>query len=157
MMQLFQKGLYWHIRKMVGNHDDADDILQNTFVKVWRYFDSFRAESSLKTWVFRIGTNEALNFIQKQKRNQNADIKDIENSSNHSTQNAIDLRGDEIQAKLDAAIESLPPKQRQVFLLKYYEEMKYSEMAATLGGSEGSLKASFHHAVKKIEEFLVAN
>ena len=154
LMENFQKGLYWHIRKMVENHEDTDDILQNTFIKVWNYFDSFRAESALKTWVFRIATNECLNFIQKQKRQMKGDLRDIEDSMSHSVQASSTLTAEDIQAKLAQAIDTLPPKQRQVFLLKYYEEMKYAEMAETLGGSVGSLKASFHHAVKKIEEFL---
>jgi RNA polymerase sigma-70 factor, ECF subfamily len=156
LMDLYQRPLYLHIRHMVTDHDDADDLLQNTFIKAWRFFDGFRAESSLKTWLFRIATNECLTLLDKRKRRNQSDLRDIENSLGHSEQVASTLGGNEIQGKLEAAIATLPDKQKQVFLMKYYEEMKYAEIAEVLGGTEGSLKASFHHAVKKIEIFLQA-
>jgi RNA polymerase sigma factor (sigma-70 family) len=156
MMDMYQRALYFHIRQMVTDHDDSDDILQNTFIKAWRFFDGFRAESSLKTWLFRIATNECLTLLEKRKRRNQSDLRDIENNLGHSEQVTHALGSEDIKAKLEGAIASLPDKQKQVFLMKYYEEMKYSEIAEVLGGTEGSLKASFHHAVKKIENFLQA-
>ncbi|HEX2898512.1 MAG TPA: RNA polymerase sigma factor [Bacteroidia bacterium] len=156
LMELFQRPLYCHIRKMVGDHDDSDDILQNTFIKAWRFFDGFRAESSLKTWLFRIATNECLTLLEKRKRRNLSDLRDIENNLGHSEQVTSTIGGEDIQKKLAAAIETLPDKQKQVFVMKYYDELKYAEMVQILGGTEGSLKASFHHAVKKIENYLQA-
>lgn len=156
LMELFQRPLYCHIRKMVGDHDDSDDILQNTFVKAWRFFDGFRAESSLKTWLFRIATNECLTLLEKRKKRNLSDLRDIENNLGHSEQVTSTMTGEDIQQRLEAAVASLPDKQKQVFVMKYYDEMKYSEMVEILGGTEGSLKASFHHAVKKIENYLQA-
>jgi RNA polymerase sigma-70 factor, ECF subfamily len=156
LMELYQRPLYFHIKQMVTDHDDSDDILQNTFVKAWRFFDGFRAESSLKTWLFRIATNECLTALDKRKRRNLSDLRDIENNLGHSEQVTHTFDGDDILQKLQAAIATLPDKQKQVFLMKYYEEMKYSEIVEILGGTEGSLKASFHHAVKKIENYLQA-
>lgn len=156
LMELYQRPLYFHIRQMVEDHDDADDLLQNTFIKAWRFIDGFRAESSLKTWIWRIATNECLTLIEQRKRQARTDLRDIENNLGHSEQVSSPLKGEDIQKRLEAAIATLPDKQRQVFLLKYYDDMKYSEMAEMLGGTEGSLKASFHHAVKKIENYLQA-
>ncbi|MFM2377165.1 MAG: hypothetical protein RLZZ165_2262 [Bacteroidota bacterium] len=154
LMERYQRPLYAHIRQMVQCHDDADDILQSTFIKVWRFIDGFRAESSLRTWLFQIATNECLTLLdQRRKRNQ-CDFREIDNSLEHSEQATTTMDGEGIQLKLDAAIAMLPDKQRQVFLLKYYGELKYVEMVEILGGTVGSLKASFHHAVKKIENFL---
>ena len=156
LMAAYQRHLYFHIRQMLEDHDDADDALQNTFIKAWRFFDSFRGESALKTWLWRIATNECLTVIAKRKRRNESDLKTVENSMGHSEQSTSPLDGDAMQLKLEAAIATLPNKQKQVFLMKYYDEMKYSEIVAVLGGTEGSLKASFHHAVKKIENFLLA-
>jgi RNA polymerase sigma-70 factor (ECF subfamily) len=156
LMALYQKQLYFHIRQMLEDHDDTDDALQNTFIKAWRFFDNFRAESSLKTWLWRIATNESLTVLAKRKRRSQSDLKVVENSMSHSEQASSPLDSAAMQERLEAAIATLPDKQKQVFLMKYYDEMKYSEIAAVLGGTEGSLKASFHHAVKKIELFLMA-
>lgn len=156
LMALYQRQLYFHIRQMLENHDDSDDALQNTFIKAWRFFDSFRAESSLKTWIWRIATNECLTVIAKRKRRVESDLKTVENNLAHSEQVSSPLDGAEMQARLQAAIATLPDKQKQVFLMKYFDDMKYAEIVAVLGGTEGSLKASFHHAVKKIELFLSA-
>jgi RNA polymerase sigma factor (sigma-70 family) len=156
LMAMYQKQLYFHIRKMLEDHDDSDDALQNTFIKAWRFCDNFRSESSLKTWLWRIATNECLTVLAKRKRRSESDLKVVENSINHSEQSASTMDGAAMQAKLEAAVATLPDKQKQVFIMKYYEEMKYSEIVAVLGGTEGSLKASFHHAVKKIELFLLA-
>ncbi len=156
LMALYQRQLYFHIRKMLEDHDDSDDALQNTFIKAWRFFDNFRAESSLKTWIWRIATNECLTVLAKRKKRSESDLKIVENSLGHSEQPASTMDGAGMQARLEAAVAALPDKQKQVFVMKYYDEMKYSEMVAVLGGTEGSLKASFHHAVKKIELFLLA-
>lgn len=150
----YQDKIYWHIRKMVYNHDDADDILQNTFIKIWNNIDAFREESSLFTWFFRIATNETLTFLAQQKR------RNIFTSSSDNDYLTDNLRSDEyfdgteIQKKLQQAIVTLPDKQRLVFNMKYFDEMKYQDMAEILDTSVGALKASYHHAVKKIEEFL---
>ncbi|HHG83238.1 MAG TPA: RNA polymerase sigma factor, partial [Bacteroidetes bacterium] len=152
-----QEQLYWHARKMVKTHADADDILQNTFIKAWKNIEKFRGDAKLKTWLYRIATNESLTFLNKQKKQNFSDLADIENELSHSQSGGASLSGEEIKAKLDAAVERLPDKQRLVFVMKYFEEMKYQEIADVLGGSVGSLKASFHHAVKKIESFLLSD
>jgi RNA polymerase sigma factor (sigma-70 family) len=150
----YQRPLYNHIRNMVLDHDDANDVLQNTFVKVFRHINGFKGESKLFSWMYRIATNEALSFLgQKAKRNgftnleQQAKLVD-----NLKTDTWFD--GDEIQLKLQKAVSRLPEKQQLVFKLKYFEEMKYEEMSEILGTSVGALKASFHHAVKKIEDYV---
>ena len=150
----YQELLYWHIRRMVGNHDDADDVLQSTFIKAWRSIGQFRGDSMLKTWLYRIATNECLTHLERVKRRAFTDVDTLGNSLSHSHGGGAEPDGDEIQARLDAAVATLPDKQRQVFVMKYFDELTYEEMAATLGGTVGSLKASFHHAVKKIEVFL---
>ena len=150
----YQEKIYWHIRKMVINHEDADDILQNTFIKIWNNIDSFREESSLYTWFFRIATNETLTFLAQQKR-RNLLSGGSENdylTTNLKSDDYFD--GTEIQRKLQEAILTLPDKQRLVFNMKYFDEMKYNDMAIILDTSVGALKASYHHAVKKIEEHL---
>lgn len=154
VMRRFQEPLYWHARKMVKTHDDADDMLQNTFIKAWKNIDRFRGDAKLKTWLYRIITNECLSFLNKQKKRQFSDLADLENNMGHSQAEGASPSGDEIQAKLNAAVDQLPQKQKLVFQMKYYDEMKYQEIADIVGGSVGSLKASFHHAVKKIENFL---
>ena len=146
--------LYWHVRKIVISHENADDVLQNAFVKAWKAIGNFRGESKLKTWLYRIATNEALTLLKKEKKRSHGDLGDIQDSLQHSLEQGPMISGDEIQMKLQKAVLSLPEKQRLVFNLKYFEEMKYREIAEVLGGSEGSLKASYHHAVKKIEVFL---
>lgn len=154
LVETYQEKIYWHVRKMVINHDDADDILQNTFIKIWNNIDSFREESSLYTWFFRIATNETLTFLAQQKR------RSIFSSGGENEYLAENLKSDdffegtEIQRKLQEAILTLPDKQRLVFNMKYFEEMKYNDMAKILDTSVGALKASYHHAVKKIEEHL---
>lgn len=150
----YQQPLYYHIRRMVIVHDDADDVLQNTFLKAWRYIDKFRAESSLKTWLYRIATNEALSFLNKKKKQHYSDVEDLNNDLRHSLQNSPYIAGDEIQMRLQNAILRLPERQRLVFNLRYFDEMKYDEMAKMLDLSVGALKASYHHAVKKIEKYI---
>lgn len=156
LVATFQEPLYWHVRRMVGGHDDADDVLQNTFVKAWRNIGGFRGESRLKTWLYRIATNECLTFIEQAKRRSFSDVEDLGNDARLSHSGATLPEGEEIQRRLDVAVEDLPPKQRQVFVMKYFDEMTYEEIVDVLGGTVGSLKASFHHAVKKIEQSLSA-
>ena len=154
VVRLHQEPLYWHIRKMVKTHDDADDLLQTTFIKAWRNIENFRGDSRLKTWLFRIATNECLTFLNRQKKRSFSDVADLQDNLEHSHQSMDTLTGEDIQAKLRAAIDTLPEKQRLVFNMKYFEELKYQEIQEVVGGSIGSLKASFHHAVKKVEKFL---
>jgi len=154
LVKTYQERLYWHIRKIVLNHDDADDVLQNTFLKVWRNLDSFREESGLYTWLYRIATNESLTFINSTKRRSLIPMNDTSEFLMNNMVSDEFFDGDEIQTKLQEAILTLPEKQRIVFNLKYFEEMKYEQMSEVLETSVGALKASFHHAVKKIEEHL---
>jgi RNA polymerase sigma factor (sigma-70 family) len=150
----YQRPLYNHIRTMVLDHDDANDVLQNTFVKVFRHISGFKGESKLFSWMYRIATNEALSFLsQKAKRNAFTNLEQqAKLVDNLKTDTWFD--GDEIQLKLQKAVSLLPEKQQLVFKLKYFEEMKYEEMSEILGTSVGALKASFHHAVKKIETYV---
>lgn len=154
LVRMYQRMLYFHIRRMVINHDDADDVLQNTFFKAWKYIDRFRADSALKTWLYRIATNEALTFLNKQKKRAYEDVADIQDDLRHSLDQGKYIDGTEIQMKLQHAILQLPERQRAVFNLRYFDEMKYDEIAEVLKVSVGSLKASYHHAVKKIEKYL---
>jgi len=153
----YKKRLYWHIRKLVIRHDDADDVLQNTFIKVWQNLDSFEGKSSLFTWLYRIATNEALNFMDSRKRKAAEAYDDYEQYLSDTLLTDNHFTGDEIQLKLQQAILTLPQKQRIVFNMKYFDELKYEEISEILGTSVGALKASYHHAVKKIEEFITKN
>ena len=150
----YQERLYWHIRKIVLVHEDADDVLQNSLVKVWRAMDDFRAESGLYTWLYRIATNEALTALKQKKRRALASWVDVESNVGEQLESDPWFDGDEIQLRLQKAILKLPEKQRIVFNMKYFDELKYEEMAEILGTSVGALKASYHHAVKKIEAML---
>ncbi len=147
----YKERLYWHIRRMVLCHDDADDVLQNTFIKVWKGIDGFRADSSLYTWLYRIATNESLSFLELKKKKGLAGYEE-----GMVTDLCADdyFDGDELQIKLQEAILSLPEKQRLVFNMRYYDDIKYQDMEKILGTSEGALKASYHHAVKKISEYI---
>lgn len=152
----YSERLYWHIRRMVHSHDDADDVLQNTYIKVWRNIASYRGDAKLYTWLYRIATNEALNHIRQQKKMHIVgDDVDTENHASLSGDTYFDSEA--VEAKLHLAIQSLPDKQRAVFNLKYFEEMKYEEMSEVLETSVGALKASFHHAVQKVKHFLENN
>jgi RNA polymerase sigma-70 factor (ECF subfamily) len=151
----YSERLYWHIRRIVIDHQDADDVLQNTLVKVWKNLANFRAESGLFTWLFRIATNESLSLIKTRKKHlHSAEDQEFEKRLSENLETDPWFDGDEIQMKLQQAILSLPEKQRLVFNLKYFEDMKYEEMADTLDTSVGALKASYHHAVKKIEKYI---
>jgi len=150
----YSEQLYWQIRRMVLSHDDANDILQNTFIKAWTNIDYFRAEAKLSTWLYRIAFNECLTFLNKQRAVNTVDIDDPEVMLDQKLESDPYFSGDHIELLLQKALLSLPEKQRLVFNLKYYQEMKYEEMSDILGTSVGALKASYHHAVKKIEKFL---
>ena len=154
LVALYRERLYWHIRKMVMNHEDANDILQNVFVKVWRSIDSFREESSLYTWLFRIATNESITYINQLKKKNSWSLSDEQQYLQENLKDDPYFDGNEVERILEEAILSLPEKQRLVFNMKYYEEMKYQQMAEILDTSVGALKASYHHAVKKIEAFV---
>lgn len=154
LVNKYQERVYWHIRKMVINHEDANDVTQNTFIKVWKGLPKFKKESNLFTWMYRIATNETLNFIQSNKKKVAQSLEDIQVES--QSEDSF-FTGDEIEAKLYKAIGTLPEKQRVVFNMKYFEELKYTEIAEILGGTVGSLKASYHHAQKKIEAHLTQN
>jgi RNA polymerase sigma factor (sigma-70 family) len=150
----YQERLYWHIRKIVIDHEDADDVLQNTLIKVWRSLPEFRAESGLFTWLYRIATNEALTSLKQKKRRTFTPWEDVERKIGESLESDPWFDGDRLQLKLQQAVLKLPEKQRIVFNMKYFDEMKYEEMAEILDTSVGALKASYHHAVKKIENML---
>jgi RNA polymerase sigma factor, sigma-70 family len=155
LVETYSQKLYWHIRRLVILHEDADDALQNTFINVWKSIGNFRNESSLYTWLYTIATNEALALINKRKRNAAVSIDDLGSYFANSREGSTWFDGDEAQLKLQNAILKLPEKQRIVFNLKYFDEMTYEEMSKVLKTSEGALKASYHHAVKKIEKIIV--
>jgi RNA polymerase sigma-70 factor (ECF subfamily) len=154
LLRLYQKPLYYHIRSIVLNHDDADDVLQNTFIKVFRYIHDFKGDSKLFSWMYRIATNEAITFI-KQKAKENGYTSEAfqEKQINNLTADVY-FDGDEIQIKLQKAIATLPEKQQLVFKMKYFQELKYEELSEILNTSVGALKASYHIATKKIEAYL---
>ena len=154
LMDKYQEKVYSVIRRMVIDHDAADDAAQETFVKVWKNIESFKGDSKLYTWIYRIATNEALNHLRKKKRRFFIPIGDIEHELSSSLDTDIYYSGDEIQLKLQKALLKLPEKQRLVFNMKYFEEMKFKDIAEVMDVSVGSLKAQYHHAVKKIEKFI---
>ena len=154
IIKKYQEKLYWHVRRMVVNHDDANDILQNVFIKVWNYLDNFREESNLYTWLYRIATNESFTFLDKEKKRASMSLSDHESGLSNKLQAEKGFDANKLEWKLQQAIQSLPEKQRTVFLLRYYDEMPYEEMSKVLETSTGALKASYHHAVKKVEEFI---
>ena len=154
LMQAFQEPLYRHVRRMVFDHDDANDVIQNTFIKVFRNIERFEGKSKLFTWLYRIATNEAITFLNNRNRKETDTIDDPDNARVANQLKADTFfDGDYIQLKLQQAIASLPDKQRAVFNLRYYDEMPYEEMSAVLKTSVGALKASYHHAAKKVEAF----
>ena len=153
LMTRYQERLYWHIRRMVTHHEDADDVVQNTFIKVYRAIDRFKGESRLYTWMYRIASNEAITHLNARRRKQTLSLQDEELNLNDRLTADVYFDGDAAQTKLICAMQTLPDKQRQVFDLRYYDEMSYQDMSELLGTSVGALKASYHHAVKKIEAF----
>lgn len=157
LIQQYQKPLYFHIRNIVLNHDDADDVLQNTFIKVFSNISNFKGESKLYSWIYRIATNESLTFIEQRARKQGISNEDLQQKAIQKLESDVYFEGDAIQIKLQKAIATLPEKQQLVFKMKYFEEMKYENMSEILDISVGGLKANYHHAVKKIEEYLKTN
>ena len=155
LVERYKERLYWHLRKLVIDHQDADDLLQETFLNVWRALENFRSEAKLFTWLYRIATNEALRFLEKKRKKFLLPLVDVEKQLSESLVADSLFRGDEVQMKFQQAVLQLPEKQRVVFNLKYYEEMKYEDMAEILHTSVGALKASYHHAVKKIEKYMI--
>lgn len=155
LMTQYKERLYWHIRKIVISHDDADDVLQNTFVKIYRNINNFKAESKLYSWMYRIATNESITFINKRAKQNHIDVSELQYQLAENLEADVHFDGDEMQLQLQKAIATLPQKQRLVFNMKYFDDMKYNDMSEILETSVGSLKASYHHAVKKIERFLI--
>lgn len=156
LVRSYQERLYWHIRKMVLSHDDANDILQNTFMKAWNAIEGFRGESQLSTWLYRIATNETLTFLSSKRMKLSNSLDEVEDSLLYNLKSDRYVDGNEIQIKLQQAILTLPEKQRLVFNMKYFDDITYEQMEEILGTSVGALKASYHHAVKKIEKFFDA-
>jgi RNA polymerase sigma factor (sigma-70 family) len=154
MVRKYQQKVYWLVRKMVVDHDDSNDITQDVFIKAWTALENFRGDSKLYTWLYRIASNEAINFLNKKRKRFFVSIYDVENELSEKLEADPLVSGDVIQLKLQKALLKLPEKQRLVFNLKYYEELPYEEISEITGTSVGALKASYHWAVKKIEDFL---
>ncbi|HWB63741.1 MAG TPA: sigma-70 family RNA polymerase sigma factor [Chitinophagales bacterium] len=162
LVEKYQQKIYWHIRRMVKTHEDADDVMQNTFIKIWNGLENFRADSQLFTWIYRIATNETITYINYRTKRTTVSFDGNDNSddegfspSSYIKGESHQVDGDNIQARLQKAIDSLPEKQRIVFNLRYYDEMPYEQMSEILDTSVGALKASYHHAAQKIEKFLL--
>jgi len=155
IIRKYQEKLYWHIRRMVVEHEDANDVLQNMFIKVWNGLENFREDSQLYTWLYRIATNESLSFLEQQKKRSSVSLSDVETGLSNKLQADKGFDANKLEWKLQAATQQLPEKQRIVFNLRYYDEMPYEKMSKVLDTSEGALKASYHHAVKKIEDFIL--
>ena len=154
LVDTYQKKLYWHIRRIVISHDDANDVLQETFIKVFKGLENFRGESSLFSWLYRIATNQAIDFLKKKANEKHCTIEEIQYARTSHLQADIYFEGDEIQLKFQKAIALLPEKQQLVFNMKYFDEMKYEQISEILNTSVGALKASYHHAVQKIKNYL---
>jgi RNA polymerase sigma factor (sigma-70 family) len=157
ILKKYQEKLYWHIRRMVVEHEDANDVLQNMFVKAWKGLENFREDSQLYTWLYRIATNESLTFLTQQKKRSTVSLSEDDNGLSNSVKADTNFDGNKLEWKLQLAVQKLPEKQKAVFNLRYYDEMPYAEMSTVLETSEGALKASYHHAVKKIEEYILNN
>jgi RNA polymerase sigma-70 factor (ECF subfamily) len=155
IIKKYQQKLYWHVRRMVVEHEDANDVLQNMFIKVWNGLENFREDSQLYTWLYRIATNECLTFLEQQKRRASVSLSDVETGLSNRLKADKHFDANKLEWKLQVAIQQLPEKQRVVFNLRYYDEMPYEKMSEILETSEGALKASYHHAVKKIEDFIL--
>ncbi|MDB4292145.1 sigma-70 family RNA polymerase sigma factor [Maribacter sp.] len=154
LVDTYKQRLYWHIRRIVLNHEDADDVLQNTFIKVFRNIEGFNSDSKLYTWLYRIATNEALTFLRANSKKMGLSDRELQDKMIENLQADVYFEGDEIQMQLQKAIATLPEKQKLVFQMKYFEELKYTEISAILETSVGGLKASYHLAVKKLEHYL---
>lgn len=154
VVNYYSEKLYWQIRKMVLSHDDANDLLQNTFIKAWMSIDMFRGEAKLATWLYKIAINESITFLNKQRAQNNVSIDEPDAFLLEKMESDSYFDGDELQLKLQKAILTLPEKQRIVFNMRYFDDLSYDEISEIVGTSVGALKASFHHAAKKVEEFL---
>jgi RNA polymerase sigma factor (sigma-70 family) len=155
IIKKYQEKLYWHIRRMVVEHEDTNDVLQNVFIRVWNGLENFREDSQLYTWLYRIATNECLSYLEQQKRKSSASLDEMESGLSNKVIADKYFDPNKLEWKLQLAIQQLPEKQRVVFTLRYYDEMPYEEMSRVLDTSEGALKASYHHAVKKIEDYIL--
>lgn len=155
LIKKYQERLYWHVRRMVVDHDDANDILQNVFIRVWKALENFKEESQLYTWLYRIATNESLTFVQNKKKRSAVRLSDVESGLENKVRSSENFDANKLEWKLQLAIQNLPEKQKIVFSLRYYDEMPYEEMSRVLDTSEGALKASYHHAAKKIEDYIL--
>ena len=153
LMSLYKERLYWHIRKIVISHDDADDVLQNTFIKVYRSIHNFKGDSKLYSWMYRIATNESITLLNKNAKRHQITSEEVQQLAVNNLQADVHFDGNEIQYKLQKAVATLPQKQQLVFNMKYFDDLKYSEISDILETSEGALKASYHLAVKKIEKY----
>lgn len=157
LVNTYKERLYWHIRRIVLNHDDADDVLQNTFIKVYKSIHGFKGESKLYSWMYRIATNEALTFLKQRSKKSGISNEELQDNLVNNLQSDVYFEGDEIQLKLQKALATLPEKQKLVFNMKYFQDMKYEEISEVLETSVGGLKASYHLAVKKIESYLTSS
>jgi RNA polymerase sigma factor (sigma-70 family) len=157
LMRKYQQKVYYHVRRMVLDHDDANDLVQTTFIKAWKGLENFREDSQVFTWLYRIATNECLTHLNNKKKRFFLPIGDVEHELSNHLANEPSLKADQIEMKLQRAILALPEKQRVVFNLRYYDEMKYEEMSEVTGTSVGALKASYHHAVQKIEKYVTGS
>jgi RNA polymerase sigma factor (sigma-70 family) len=157
IIRKYQERLYWHIRRMVVDHDDTNDVLQNVFIRIWNGLENFREDAQLYTWLYRIATNESLTFIEQQKKRSAVSLSDVESGLSNKIKADRHFDANKLEWKLQLAIQQLPEKQKLVFSLRYYDEMPYEEMSRVLDTSEGALKASYHHAVKKIEDYIKNN
>lgn len=157
IVNTYKEQLYYQIRRMVLSHEDADDLLQNTFIKAWNNLEYFRGEAKLSTWLYRIALNECLNFLNKQRAQKHLSIEESEANLLNQLESDPYFDEDQTQLLFEKAIQTLPEKQRIIFHLKYFQDMKYNEISEIMGTSIGALKASYHHAVKKIEEFFKQN
>ncbi|MDR6940595.1 RNA polymerase sigma factor [Mucilaginibacter pocheonensis] len=156
LLKKYQQKIYWHVRRMVIDHDDADDLVQDIFIKVWKNLLGFRNDAQLYTWMYRIASNECITFLNKKKQKNNVPLDDVAYELADTLADSSYFNGDQAQRKLQQALLTLPEKQRLVFNMKYFDDMKYEEISDVLGTSVGALKASFHLAVKKIEAFLLS-
>ncbi|MDG1730307.1 MAG: RNA polymerase sigma factor [Algibacter sp.] len=157
LLELYKERLYWHIRNIIKSHDDADDVLQNTFIKIFKNIDKFNGDSKLFSWMYRIATNESITFINKKAKRLKVSNEEVQKLALSNLKSDVFFDGDHIQLKLQKAIARLPQKQQLVFNMKYFEDLKYKDMSEILDTSEGALKASYHIAVKKIEAYLSNN
>ncbi|WP_114492151.1 RNA polymerase sigma factor [Candidatus Ulvibacter alkanivorans] len=154
LVSQYKQRLYWHIRKIVLDHDDADDVLQNTFIKVYKNIDSFKGQSKLYTWMYRIATNESLTFLKRKARRANTTLEEVKENALANLEADVYFEGDQIQLQLQKAIAELPEKQQLIFNMKYFEDHTYEELSEILDTSVGGLKSSYHIAVKKVTAFL---